>query len=75
MGTLPIFPLLILSYIMQAISYITRKPPLITPDLISLIGDAEDVSRQEKRKSFEDLNYKSASLDQAVDDCAEWMGL
>ena len=65
--------LLIVSYVMTFISTFTRKPPLLSPDLVFLLKDAPDVSFQEKRKAYETLGYVSESLDRMIDDCYSWL--
>ena len=65
--------LLVVAYVMNAISLFTKKRPLITPDLVFLLNDAPDVSLQEKRKAKEVLDYESASLDQMIRDCNDWL--
>src|SRR5262249_17949102 len=56
-------------------SYITRKPPLLTPDLARLLatGGDEIFVAEEHAKSERDLGYRSASLDEMLRDCYEWM--
>ena len=65
--------LLVVSYIMSFISFFTRKAPILTPDLIDLLRDAPDVSFVDKRKAKETLGYESASLDEMIADCYDWL--
>jgi nucleoside-diphosphate-sugar epimerase len=67
----------VLNIVAQAMvvgSFFTRKEPLLTPDLISLLmDDAPDVSFCEQRKAKEELGYESRSLDAMISDCYRWL--
>ncbi len=49
------------------------QKPLLTFDLLDLVVDDPDLSYSEKSRSFEELGYESASMDQMVSDCYNWM--
>lgn len=61
------------AYMFTFISFFTKKKPLLTPELVSLLHDAPDVTKEEKRKAKEELNYESRSLDAMIDDCYAWL--
>lgn len=65
--------IMFLAYTLTFISIFTKKKPPITPELVSLLEDAPDVSFYEKRKALIDLNYKSRNLDQMISDCHHWL--
>jgi dihydroflavonol-4-reductase len=65
--------LMAVSYAMAGTSYLTGKKPVLSPELVSLIGDAPDVSFSEKRKAKEHLGYESRSLDVMIEDCYQWL--
>ncbi len=72
--TPPAWALYALSYLLLWISYLTRKKPLITPQLLDLVVKVGGVfSAEESRKSRQELGYQSASLDEMLKDCHEWM--
>jgi nucleoside-diphosphate-sugar epimerase len=70
---LPKWLLMIVSTFMAGGAWLTRKKPLLTPQLISLLKDAEDVPDDEKRKAAVDLGYRSRSLDVMIRDCYLWL--
>lgn len=61
------------SYMFVFISIFTNKKPLLTPELVNLLHDAPDVTKEEKRKAQEELGYESRSLDAMIDDCYTWL--
>ena len=71
--TAPIWLLTGAAYALQLTSYVTRKKPLLTPELVALLEDAPDVSYPEKRKAKEELGYESRPLDVMVRDCHNWL--
>lgn len=52
---------------------IAKRKPLLTFDLIALVVDDPDLSYSEMSRSRDELGYKSASLEQMVKDCYDWM--
>ena len=54
-------------------SMYTGEKPQLTPSLVNLLRDAPDVYEYEKQKAFDDLGYRSRSLEKMVWDCYEWM--
>ena len=69
----PRWLLRIASYLFISLSFFTGKKPLLTPELVSLLRDAPDVTYYEKRKAKEDLGYESGSLDSMIQECYEWL--
>lgn len=69
----PKWLLLLLSYFWNVQSYITGKPPLVSPDLVTLLNDAPDVTFYEARKAKQELGYTSRSLSEMVRNCYDWM--
>lgn len=69
----PKFILMILSYLLTISAFFTKKKPQITPDLVSLLGDAPDVTYYEKIKAKNDLGYQISTLDQMISDCHQWL--
>jgi len=69
----PKFIILALSYMLTIVSFFTKKKPQITPELVSLLGDAPDVTYYEKRKAKKELGYQFSTLDQMIADCHLWL--
>jgi nucleoside-diphosphate-sugar epimerase len=59
--------------VMELYSFFSGKKPMLTRQLVSLLKDAPDVTKDDQRKSNVFLWYKSKSLDQMIDDCYDWM--
>ena len=55
------------------IAKLAGRKPLLTFDLLDLVIDDPDLSYSEMSRSKEELGYESASMDQMVRDCYEWM--
>lgn len=70
---LPLWLYYVISFGMLQVSYITRKEPELTPDLITLVNCNNDFFEMEKRKSTETLGYSSRPLDVALKDCYDWL--
>ncbi len=61
------------THLMLWFNFSGKEPPL-TPDLIQLMCDTNgNITKEEIEKSKLDLNYKSASLDDALQDCYDWL--
>jgi nucleoside-diphosphate-sugar epimerase len=69
----PIWALYAISYPLLWSSYLTRKKPLITPQLVHLLKIGGATPPDEVAKSRNELGYESASIDQMIDDCYRWM--
>lgn len=69
----PVWAYYITSYFMLWYSSISGKEPLLTPELIYLMCSTNEIMAKEDEKSKRDLNYKSASLDDALQDCYDWL--
>ena len=54
-------------------SKITKSKPPLTPQLLSLLGDAPDVNPQDKEKAANDLGYESRPLNIMLNDCHQWL--
>ena len=65
--------LMIVSYFMVFGAMLTRKKPLLTPDVIRLLEDASDVSDFDQWKAREELGYRSRPLDVMIEDCYNWL--
>lgn len=68
----PLWQLFLLSYPALWISYLTRKKPMITPQLVRLLGTGLTPA-SEFCKANKELGYESSSLDDMINDCMEWM--
>ncbi len=68
----PLF-LEVAAHFLSAVSLLTKKRPLLTPELVNLLQDAPDISFCEKRKSKEHLDYESRDLESMLQDCYQWM--
>ncbi len=75
---LPVFAFTIVAWVMQCMSYFTKREPLLTPELIMLVngsegtrGDLIDVSNRDDNAAR--LGYRSRPLDEALKDCYEWL--
>jgi hypothetical protein len=62
-----------LAYPCEWMSYVTRQRPVLTPQLIDLLGPVALTSAEELRKSRDELGYESAPIDAMLADCHEWM--
>lgn len=69
----PLWVLYAVAYPAEWVSYLTRKKPLITPQLIQLLKLGGLTPSTEAHKSREILSYQSASLDTMLRDCYEWL--
>lgn len=69
----PRWLLKIVARVSVMVAAITRKRPLLTPELILLIRDEPDITIYDKLKAKIDLKYHSRSIDQMLDDCYNWM--
>jgi dihydroflavonol-4-reductase len=69
----PLWVLYAYSYPVLWMSYLTRKPPAITPQLVRLLEPGGTTPVEEVRKSKVDLGYQSSSLDEMLKDCYEWL--
>ncbi len=65
--------LAVIARCMAAVSAVTGKEPLLTPDLVRLLKDSCDVVDYEKWKAREELGYESRDLDTMVEDCYQWL--
>lgn len=52
---------------------LARRKPLLTFDLLELVIGDPNLSYSEMSRSKEELGYESASMDEMVRDCYEWM--
>jgi dihydroflavonol-4-reductase len=52
---------------------VTKRKPLLTPELLTLIRHEPDISYYDKRKTMQDLGYNSQTLDKMIKDCYDWM--
>ncbi len=73
MSVAPTWLLKIVGGVSVMVASITRKKPLLTPELIHLIREEPDITIHDKLKAEADIKYHSRSLDQMIDDCYEWM--
>jgi hypothetical protein len=64
----PLWVLYALAYPAEWVSYITRRRPLITPQLVQLLKPGGLTPPEEVRKSKEELGYESASIDTMLQD-------
>lgn len=70
----PIWILYLLAYAMLAFSYISRKKPLLTPQLIDLLNSKEEKDPEsEIPKTIMDLDYHPASIDDILLTSFHWM--
>lgn len=70
----PVWILYILAYVMLGISYINRKRPLLTPQLVSLLNSKEEKDPEsEIPKTKMDLGYQPATIDEILNTCYSWM--
>lgn len=69
----PKWILKIVSFGMEMAAYVTKKKPLLTPELIDLLKDAPDVPPDEKLKAERDLGYHSRPLRVMFEDCYQWL--
>ena len=69
----PVWVLYAISYPLLWISYLTRKKPLITPQLVHLLRKGGITDFKEVLKSRNELGYQSASIDEMIDDCYTWL--
>lgn len=68
----PLWQLYLISYPSLWISYLTKKKPMITPQLVKLLVTGLSPA-SEFYKAKRELGYQSASLDDMITDCIEWM--
>jgi nucleoside-diphosphate-sugar epimerase len=69
----PVWVLYALAYPLLWSSYLTRKKPMITPQIIHLLKIGGKNTPELERKSRTELGYQSASIDQMIDDCYRWL--
>lgn len=73
----PVWFLYAISYGMLWISYVTRREPLITPELVYLVngaeGDADMLAFEAGRNRAASIGYSCAPLDDALKDCYNWL--
>jgi nucleoside-diphosphate-sugar epimerase len=65
--------LLLVSRFMDFGALLTKRKPLLTPELVRLLDDAPDVTEHEKWKTRHDLGYSSRPLDAMIEDCHNWL--
>jgi nucleoside-diphosphate-sugar epimerase len=74
---LPLVGYYLLSGAMLWASYVTRREPLLTPELIYLVNGSEDdvdLQRFERGKQkAASIGYRPAPLDDALRDCHNWL--
>jgi hypothetical protein len=54
-------------------SYLTRRAPIVTPQLVRLLKPGGITPDEEVQKSKVELGYQSGSLDEMLKDCYEWL--
>jgi nucleoside-diphosphate-sugar epimerase len=69
----PVWVLYAIAYPLLWSSYLTRKKPLITPQLVHLLKIGGTIAPDEVLKSRNDLGYQSASINDMVEDCYHWL--
>jgi nucleoside-diphosphate-sugar epimerase len=69
----PVWVLYAISYPLLWISHLTRKKPLITPQLVHLLKKGGITDPEEVLKSRNELGYQSASIDEMIEDCYNWL--
>jgi nucleoside-diphosphate-sugar epimerase len=69
----PLWILYALAYPAEWLSYLTRRPPLITPQLVQLLKPGGLTPAEEVRKSKEELGYESLPIDTMFQDCYDWL--
>lgn len=69
----PLWLLNIIAFFMLAFSYVTRIKPPLTPQLIDLLLPVVKVSEDEFQKTRNDLDFKPATLEEALSACIHWM--
>jgi nucleoside-diphosphate-sugar epimerase len=69
----PVWVLYAIAYPLLWSSYLTRKKPLITPQILHLLKLGGKTPPDVERKSRVELGYRSASIDQMIDDCYQWL--
>ncbi len=66
-------PLLwVLALLAEFQGFLTRKTPLLTREVVTLMEDVCDFPAIEQRRVTEDLGYTSQSLDQMISDYISW---
>lgn len=68
----PLWQLYLIAYPCLWASCLTKKKPMITPQLVKLLGTGLSPA-SEFYKAKKELGYQSASLDDMIADCIEWM--
>ena len=72
--TTPSALLSLMARFMTLTANVTRRKPLLTPELLALIEDAPDIPFCEKRKNREHLGWRpSENLQSMVEDCRKWL--
>jgi nucleoside-diphosphate-sugar epimerase len=69
----PVWVLYAVSYPLLWMSHLTRKKPLITPQLVHLLRKGGITDSKEVLKSKNELEYQSASIDEMIEDCYNWL--
>jgi dihydroflavonol-4-reductase len=69
----PVWALYAVAYPLLWVSYLTRKKPLITPQLVHLLKKGGVTDPEEALKSRDELGYQSSSIDEMVNDCYWWL--
>lgn len=54
-------------------SYITRRKPTLTPQILRLLAPEDRTPPEEARRAREDLGYVSSSLETMIRDCYVWL--
>jgi nucleoside-diphosphate-sugar epimerase len=71
--TTPLWLISIVSHPMLWFSYLSRKRPLVTPELVRLIKSGGNTPLVEIQKTERDLGYRSAGIDRMLNDCHAWL--
>ncbi len=61
------------AHAMTAFATLTHRKPLLTPELLSLIHDTDDIPLADRARARSELGYVSRPLDQMLEDCLEWL--
>jgi nucleoside-diphosphate-sugar epimerase len=69
----PFWLLRLISHQLLWVSFVTRRKPLLTPDLVKLLEISTHLDPVGSRRSQEELGYRSSSLDRMLADCHDWL--
>lgn len=69
----PLWAVRVLAHGWEWMSYLTRRKPLLTPQLVALFDHSGATDWAEVKKAKADLGYGSASLDAMLLDCYRWL--